>query len=87
MVSGNLCRIASQELKEYLGFDIIIKNDNKNVKNRQNQSSWLPLFVALVKRLTEKQKTDVIQYDRKKNHLYSTQMFVTVLKTHYYVMK
>jgi hypothetical protein len=66
MVSGNLCRIASQELKEYLGFDIIIKNDNKNVKNRQNQSSWLPLFVALVERLTEKQKTDVIQYDRKK---------------------
>jgi len=64
MVFGNLSRIHSNELKEYLGFDIIIKNDNKNVKNRENQSSWLPLFVALVKRINEKQKADVIQYDR-----------------------
>jgi len=64
MMSCKLYRIDSQELKEYLGCDIIIRNDNANVKNRENKSSFRPLLLALVKRLIEKQKTDIIQYDR-----------------------
>ena len=43
-------------------FNLIIRNDNENVKNRENQSKWMPLFTVLYDNLSDEQRVSILRY-------------------------
>lgn len=43
-------------------FILIIRNNNKNVSTRENQSTWMPLFKVLYDNLSDKQRTNILHY-------------------------
>lgn len=43
-------------------FNLIIRNDNENVKNRTNQSTWMPLFTVLYDNLSDEQRASILRY-------------------------
>jgi len=45
-------------------FDLIIRNNNGEVKTRENQSTWMPLFMVLYNDLTDEQRTNILRYKR-----------------------
>jgi len=43
-------------------FDLIIQNNNGEVKTRENQSTWMPLFTVLYANLSDEQRTHILRY-------------------------